>query len=213
MTVAEAQRRLANIADFRLRMQKFLEVRHELRELKDYAERDYMMSHFDQGKVEAKGQDLLTRYFEARANVARCIAEATETTDSFRIPSQIQIPPPPLVGGYARAFNIYQAALEEELPFKYDLPPMKVMDVLDQTVFASERLVTQAQQEEANRPSPLVKVPGVLSKGILSIFKTETDKAILKWSVIVLLVVTILRLVGMPVQKIGELVASWLTKK
>jgi hypothetical protein len=118
-----------------------------------------------------------------------------------------------MIGGYARKFNIYQAALEEELPFKYELPPMKLMDVLDQTIFASERLVTEIQQEESNRPSPLVKVPGAVAKGISSIFKTETDKAILKWAIIILVAVVILRLLGVPVQKVGELVASWLTKK
>jgi hypothetical protein len=87
MTMVDAQRRLESVVEFKGHMQAFLEVKRELQKLKEYAERDHLMSHFDQGKVETRGQELLTRYFEARTSVARGMAEATEITDYFGVPS------------------------------------------------------------------------------------------------------------------------------
>lgn len=213
MTVADAQRRLECITAFRQQMMDLLEIKRELLELKAYAERDYMMSHFDTAKVDTKGQALMQRYYDARMKVSRGIAEATEITDSFEIPSRIQILPPPMIGGYSREFNIYQAAIEDELPFKFDLPPLKVMDVIDQTLFASERFVSQVQEAEANKPSVLSKAPGAVGSAFSALFKTDTDKAILKWCIVVLFVVVILRLLGIPVQKVGELILQWFGKK
>lgn len=89
MTVAEAQRRLQSIVEFKGRMQEFLEAKYELLQLKEHAERDYMMSQFDQNKVEARGKELLAHYHETRTHVARGLAEATRITDACGVPSQI----------------------------------------------------------------------------------------------------------------------------
>ena len=212
MTVADAQRRLDHITAFRQQMMEFLELKHKLSELKAYAERDYAMSHYDPNQVESKGQELAQRYFDARMKISRGLAEATEITDACGIPSAIQILPPPLLGGYARKFNLYQAAIEEELPFNFELAPLKIMDVIDQTVFASERLVAKAQDGEFNKPSPLSKAPGAVGRGFSAIFKTDTDKAIIKWPIIILVVAAILRLFGLPLNKVGELIVQWFAK-
>ena len=213
MTVAEAQRRLEYITAFRQQMMAFLDAKREILELKSYAERDYAMSHFDPNRVEAKGRELANRYYELRQTVARGIAEATEITHSFAIPSQIQIMPPRLIGGYSHTLNLYQAAIEEELPHHYELSPIKVMDVIDQTVFASERLIKEVSEAEANKPSVISKAPGAVGRGFTAIFKTDTDKAIIKWAIIVLVLAAILRLFGLPLNKVGGLIVQWFAKK
>jgi hypothetical protein len=213
MTVAEAERRLETIAAFRQQMMDFLDVKRELLELKAYAERDYAMSHFDPNKMESKGQVLTQRYYDARMKISRGLAEATEITDDCGVPSQIQILPPPMIGGYARKFNLYQAAIEEQLPFDFELAPLKIMDVIDQTVFASERLVREIAQAEATKPSALSKAPSAVGRGFSAMFKTDTDKAIIKWAIIVLVLAAILRLFGLPLNKVGELIVQWFAKK
>ena len=87
--------------------------------------------------------DILARLQGSRTKVARRLADATRITDACGIPSQLKLLPPPLIGGYGHTLNIYQAALEEKLPFDFELPVQKVTDVVDQTIFACERLVEE----------------------------------------------------------------------
>ena len=193
--------------EFRADLQQFLGVKRELQELKGYADRDYMMGHFDGNAVEAKGRDILVRLQDWRTKVARRLADATSITDACGIPSQIKILPPPLIPGYSHTLNIYQAVLEEKLPFDFELPVQKVADVVDQTIFACERLVEDVSEQKINPPSPLKRVPGAVSKGFGFFFKTDFDRSLVKWLVVILLVGLILRFVfGLPLEKLGQII-------
>ena len=63
--------------EFRAELQEFLLSKREFAELKAYADRDYMMGHFDPNAVEAKGREIMDRYQEWRKRVARRLADAT----------------------------------------------------------------------------------------------------------------------------------------
>src|ERR1035437_906910 len=153
MTVAEAEAHLQTMLDFRADLQDFLQAKREFLELKAYADRDYMMGHFDQNAVETRGREIMGRLLEWRTKVARRLADATRITDACGIPSQIKILPPPLIGGYSHTLNIYQAVLEDTLPYDFDLPVQKVADVVDQTVFACERLLSEVKKQDIDPPS------------------------------------------------------------
>ena len=203
--------------EFRADLQEFLLAKREFAELKAYADRDYMMGHFDPNAVEAKGREIMARYQEWRTRVARRLADATSITDACGIPSQIKILPPPLLGGFTHTLNIYQAVLEEKLPYDFELPVQKVADVVDQTVFACERLVEEVKKQEITAPSSLEKVPGAVSKGVSKgfgfFFKTDFDRSLVKWLVVILLVGSILRFVfGLPLEKIGEMIIKAIEK-
>ena len=193
--------------EFRADLQQFLQAKRELKQLKEYADRDYMMGHFDPTAVETKGHEILIRLQDWRMKVARRLAEATTITDACGIPSQIKILPPPLIPGYSQTLNIYQAALEETLPFDFELRVQKVADVVDQTVFASERLVQKARQLEIDPPSPMTRMPGAFSKGFGFFFKTDFDRSLVKWLIVILIVGLILRFVfGLPLEKLGQII-------
>jgi hypothetical protein len=205
MTVAEAEANLETMRDFRADLQEFLQAKRQFLELKAYAERDYTMGHFDSNAVEARGREIMARVLEWRAKVARQLADATGITDACGIPSQIKILPPPLIGGYSPTLNIYQAVLEDALPYDYDLPLQKVADVVDQAVFACERLLSKAREQEIRPPSPLTKVPGAVYRGFGFFFKTDFDRSLVKWLVVILLVGLILRFVfGLPLEQLGQ---------
>lgn len=214
MTVEEAQENLQTIQAFRADLQEFLAAKQEFLQLKAYADRDYMMGHYDPNGVETKGRQIIARMYDLRTKVSRRLAEATAITDACGIPSQIKILPPPLLGGYAHTLNIYQAVLEEQLPHDSNLPLQKVADVVDQTMFACERIVDEVRRQESiPAPSKLEKVPGAVSKGFGFFFKTDFDRSLVKWLVVILLVGLILRFVfGLPVEKIGEMIIKALEK-
>jgi hypothetical protein len=93
----------------------------------------------------------------------------------------------------------------------------KVADVVDQTVFACERLVEDIRKQEIAAPLPLEKVPGAVSKGVSKglgfFFKTDFDRSLVKWLVVILLVGSILRFVfGLPLEKIGEMIIKAIEK-
>ena len=199
--------------EFRADLQEYLQAKHEFKELKEYADREYMMGYFDVNAGEAKAREIVNRMQDWRAKVARRLVEATGISTECGIPTQLVIVAPPAIGGaYKHTLSLYNAAIQDELPYGYELPREKLADAVDQTIFACERQVTAAQEGELNPPSPLKKVPGAVGKGFGALFKTETDKAILKWAIIVLIVVIILRLLGVPVQKIGEMLSGWFKK-
>jgi hypothetical protein len=207
MTVGEAETHLQTMLDFRADLQEFLQAKRQLLELKAYADRDHMMGHFDSNAVETRGREIMERLLEWRTTVARRLADATGITDACGIPSQIKILPPPRIGGYSHTLNIYQAVLEDSLPYDYDLPLQKVADVVDQTVFACERLLSEVKRQEMDPPSPLAKVPGAVSRGFGFFFKTDFDRSLVKWLVVILLVGLILRYVfGLPLEQLGQII-------
>ncbi len=192
--------------DFRADLQEFLHAKRQFLELRAYANGDYMSGHFDSNAVETRGREIMARLQEWRTKVARRLSDATGITDACGIPSQIKILPPPLIGGYSHTLNIYQAVLEDALPYDYDLPLQKVADVVDQTVFACERLLSKAKEQKIDPPSPLTKVPGAVYKGFGFFFKTDFDRSLVKWLVVILLVGLILRFVfGLPLEQLGQI--------
>jgi hypothetical protein len=212
MSSQTAKRNAEFMTNFKTSMQDFLKAKQMLKELKTFVERSAGMGFYNENDVNSRGQELLSLYAEARQKVAKNITEATRVSDSVGIPTQLRILPPPLIGGYSRTLNVYQASIEEELPFDYEVPITQLGDIIDQTIWACERVADEELAKEVNPPSTLTRVPGALRKGFSSIFKTDIDKAILKWVIIVLIVAVILRLFGVRIDKIGELIASWFKK-
>ena len=87
MKLAEAEKHLQTMQEFRADLQQFLQVKRDLTQLKEYADRDYMMGPFDPNAVEAKGHEILIRLQDWRTKVAWRLAEATTITDACGIPS------------------------------------------------------------------------------------------------------------------------------
>jgi hypothetical protein len=179
--------------EFREHAIRLAKVRVEMSELSGYINREMSMMHYDHDAVERKKADLIPEYNIARQAVALRLQEATEICDTYRMPHQLKILPAPAFGGYVHTMNVFKAFIEEDLPGGLELEPQKVIDLIDQTIYASER---HGQGLEQNPPWRLAGF-GRVGKGVFNfLFRTEAQKSAIGWALIALIVVGVLRLAG-----------------
>lgn len=115
-----------------------------------------------------------------------------------------------MIGGYSRRFNIYQAALEEELPFNFQLPVQKVADVVDQTIFACERAI---ESQSNNVKETFRQTPKRIASVAGWFFPSAIQRVVFGWALMALIVGTVLRFVfGFHLEQIGQLVTKWAFK-
>ena len=123
--------------EFRQRLFAFYQARQPLLDLK--AKSQDMFSQWDEEDLRRQGEGLLPALTEARDRVGQLMAEATEIANRYGMPTELQILPPPLIGGYGHTMNIFEAAIEFQLPFDFELEPRKVVDLVKQTTVRHER--------------------------------------------------------------------------
>jgi hypothetical protein len=211
MEATAPQQQLELMKQFRNDMQQFLQAKGELRELSDYAERDRLMFHFDPTTVQTRFDQIMPRYENARHAVARRIVEATAITDECGIASELTIQPPPAFGGRAYKFNLYQSAIEDSLPYDFELPTQKLGDVIDQTIFACERSCQRLLEKQT---TPIKDTLRKTPEGIRSIFgwffPTDKQRATLGWIILIALAAFVLRfLFGVHIEQVGALLLKW----
>ena len=196
--------------EFKNYMNEFLRAKHELKELKEYAEREAYMMHFDAQRTEERGAEIFKRYQENRTNVARLITEATAISDACGIPTQLTLLPPPLIGGYGRKMNVYQAAIEAQLPFDFELPYQQLTDTVDQTIFACERLI---RDQPSAVKEVLQRTPRRMASLVGWFFPREIQRVIFGWTIVVMMIGLFLRYVlGFHLEDVGKLVTKWVFK-
>lgn len=196
--------------EFRQRLLAFYQARQPLLDLK--AKSQDMFSQWDEEDLRRQGESLLPALTEARDRVGQLMAEATEIANRYGMPTELQILPPPMIGGYGHTMNIFEAAIEFQLPFDFELEPRKVVDLVKQTTWAVERDIKTAQESNLSVATAKRAGQGIAS-GFRSLFKTETDRVILKWIVFIGLCGLILRYVfGIKFEIIAKLLIDKVAK-
>lgn len=216
MSLEGLQRSRETMLDFRQRVSDYYEARQPLLDLKAMVNDSYF---------QPRGGDVLRRNSEsylpalakARDRVGQLIAEATKIADGYRQPTQIKILPPPLIPGYSRTYNIFQAAIEIELPFDFQLPQQQVFDLVKQTIWAIEREIREVQEKPPRKlgvtETLAMKAGSGIASGFKAVFKTETDRVILKWIVYVGLAGLVLRFVfGVKLEILAKLLVDKVVK-
>ena len=156
MTVQKAQENLDLMQEFRQSISDFLEARKAIQKV----EREETYFYADEQGVESQIQRLQPRYQEARRRVARRITEATEICNALGVPTVLTITATPMFGGGpAGSSNIFQAAITENLPFDAQVPPQSVLDLIDQAIFACERIIAKQDRTPKKGSLPVVEPP------------------------------------------------------
>ena len=216
MSAEKLRSKLELMVDFRQRLAAFYEARQPLLDLKAKAQNHFLQSS-EEEDFRRRGESYLPALVTARDRVGQLISEATEIADSYVLPTELKILPPPLIPGYAQSLNVFQAAIEPQLPFDFELQPSKVLDLVNQTIWAIERDLKSEQDKALEEPRPTVAAAKKAGSGIAAafraIFRTETARAILKWIIIVGLGGLILRYVfGVKFEIIGKLLLDKVAK-
>ena len=212
MSAKKLREELEFMGEFKRRVLAFYEARQPLLDMR--RERDEMtmtFTVFHQEEFKRRSDEILPVLIRARENVARVIPEATAIVDRCDIPSQVKIFPPPTFGGLIQTLNIFEAVIEPELPHDFNLEPHMVFDVIDKTMWECERRLKTAGRLDVRGKAARLAL-GFISF-LAAIFKSETDRAIVKWVIIIGLIAFVLRYaLGIPLENIGKVVFSWLSK-
>ena len=144
MKPQKAHESLELMQEFRESMRAFLEARKAIQKVEQEHDERFTDSYAGEQAFESRIQRLQPRYQAARTRVARRIAEATEICTTLGLPTVLTISAPPMFGGGpASSGNVFQAVITENLPFDAQVAPQSVLDLIDQAVFACERVIAK----------------------------------------------------------------------
>ena len=154
MKAQKAHENFELMQEFRESMRDFLEARKAIHKVERERDDRFTDSYADKQAFESRIQSLQSRYQTARTKVARRIAEATEICETLSVPTVLTISAPPMFGGGpAGSGNVFQAVITENLPFDAQVAPQSVIDLIDQAIFACERVI--AKQGGSSRKARL----------------------------------------------------------
>jgi len=202
--------------EFRQRLADFYEARQPLLDLKTKANDPYS-NPWGIDELRRKSESYLPALGRARDRVAQLMVEATDISNGYNQPTELKILPPPLIGGYSQTFNIFEAAIAFDLPFDFELRPQQVFDSVNQTVWAIEREMRAEQEKPQPKPGTTAtlatKAGSAIESAFRAVFKTETDRVILKWIFYVGLAGLVLRFVfGVKFEVLTKLLVDKVTK-
>lgn len=182
---------------------RYCQLDARLMELRDYAQRDNAMSHFNSQKAESAAQELFNELNRARSEVGRRTHEVTDILYALKISTTWLVHPPPAFGGYIRQFNVFEAFVDYELKRNCRPSITQVTDLLDKGVWALERELQKKKAEPTVNLAPVKRTVGrILGELYNGLFRTETQKSILGWLLLGLLAVLLLRLLGFDLQTV-----------
>lgn len=211
MSLESVQKKLTLMMEFKHKLLEFYQAKQPLMKLHAQAQESFL-HQWEQDNLRQRGEALLPAIVAARDRVGRLIVEASEIASSYGIPTQLTILPAPLVGGYSQTLNIFEAAIEPQLPHDFELEPRKVIDIVNQTIWAIEQDV---EKEQTAKPAlnAAKRACSGLAAAFRAVFKTETDKVILKWIIYVALSGAILRYIfGVKFEILAKLLADKVAK-
>src|SRR5690348_5253091 len=116
MSAEKLQPKLELLVEFRRRLSAFYEARQPLLDLRANAQNHFLQS-WEEQEFRRRGEAYLPALNTARDRAAQLISEVTEIANSYVLPAELKVLPPPLIPGYAQSLNVFQAAIEPQLPF------------------------------------------------------------------------------------------------
>lgn len=179
------------VREFRAFIIRFANARAEAMELRRYFDQE-TGNHRDPG-VQPRHDRIVGHYGELRQEISSRLQVVTAICHHHSMPYELIITPPPMLGGYVQSMNVFQAFIELELPHGLEVPPQKVIDLLDQTIYSCENVARHAMENPSSKLKP---VGGALSKTYEFLFRSDSQKSALGWGVIALIVAGVLRLLG-----------------
>jgi hypothetical protein len=155
LTAERLQADINLLKDFRARLERFQSHRHNLKQLKDKVESNWMMG-MDLNAAENIQKDVLNQLMAERRDIAKHLHDVTEITGRYPLKTQLVIIPPRLIGGYTSTMNLFEAFIQLQLPHDFQMDPLPVYDVVDQAIWACERELKDApQREKVFEPEPV----------------------------------------------------------
>ncbi len=184
MKLAEAEKHLQTMQEFRADLQQFLQVKRELTQLKEYADRDYMMGHFDPNAVEAKGHEILIRLQDWRTKVAWRLAEATTITDACGICLKVQ--PNATTGSFRFAHLIVHGylkakdSLDRSSPRRNSCSPRIVIrcgSYINKRIIARTIASAAARDRRTGSPVPSTRNSSTVVRGAIAVERAATPRS------------------------------------
>ncbi len=186
----------------------------DFQRLKNYAERDFMMMHYDHGAVQQKGNALNVALMQARYEVMRRVDDVTEFLHANEIPYIWKIYPPRAIGGLMKSANIFEAFIDLQLDSDERPKLIQVLDLLNKGLIACERRLKQMAENPPNVLVDGLKRSGMgFAEMMTWLFPSQIQRTIFGWCIVMLAVGLVLRYVfGFHLEQIGQLVTKWAFK-
>lgn len=204
------------MVDFRQRLAAFYEARRRFLDLKAKAQNHFLQSS-EEEDFRRRGESYLPALVTARDRVGQLISEATEIADSYVLPTELKIPTSASNCRICPELECFPSRNRASVAVDFELQPSKVFERVNQTIWAIERDLKAEQDKVLEVPGPTVAAAKKAASGIAAalraIFRTETDRAILKWIILVGLGGLILRYVfGVKFEIISNLLLDKVAK-
>ena len=184
------------------------------RELSGYASRDWMMMHYDQEAVQAKGNTLGETMMASRHEVMRRVDEVTAFLHANNLPYVWKMYPSPAAGGLIKSANMFDAFIDVNLDLEERPKLIQVLDLLNKALIICERQLKELHENPPGVIADCLKRGGKAIAEIADwLFPSQLQRTILGWTIVISVLCLTLRYVfGFHFEELGKLVTKWVFK-